>query len=55
MGIKDIVEKMWCEEIIFQDIISTEWTKAQTDLADKGDEAEDIMFDMGIEMINEED
>lgn len=55
MGIKDMVEKMWCEDYIFEDIMDLTWTNAQADLANKGTEAEDEMFDLGLEMINEEE
>lgn len=50
MGIKEMVEKEWCDETMYQMIIDTTWTKAQKEILEKGDEAEDY----GLEMVNYE-
>lgn len=50
MGIKEMVEKEWCDETMYQMIIDTTWTEAQKELLDKGDEADDY----GLEMVNYE-
>jgi len=40
MGIKDMVEKMWCEELIYNEVIDTNWTNTQLEQKEEIDYVE---------------